>query len=772
MKARNFIVYIFFSFIIIFFSFPVRGEATALIDRISGEDRYMTAVEISKSGWDSSINVVLATGLEFPDALCAAPLAKKLVAPILLTDKTELSIGVSGELTRLGVKNAYIIGGFGAVSLDVENAINSMGIKCTRIYGSDRYNTSLEIAEYISKNFGSPSEIAVATGENFPDALSIAPIAALKEMSIILTMPSSISDGMDKYIKDHYIKKAYVVGGVGAVSDNVLNALPSPERIKGNDRYSTNAAVLTRFSSDLEFGTSYMATGREFPDALSGSALAAKTSSPIVLTDLAPEQSTRGFLEGKLSQMENLIILGGEGAVPSSPVQDIILGKKPSGEFNAASISGLNESIRLSTVQGGAGSVKLTPNALDANGTKLGEVTFEFLSSNSNIASVDSSGTVKAVSGGVCAVTVKTKNAAYEKSKVIIVNVDSKMEISDIAKLSSGVVYIEVSDSMGRVFGSGSGFIISPDGKVITNYHVMEGAHYADVILENGSKYEVDSILNSSAEKDIAILKLRDASNLPTVNLGDSRGLKIGDGVVAIGSPIGYKNTVSTGIVSGFRESDLRVGQDIQITAPISSGSSGGALFDMYGMVAGITYAVSVDGQNINFAIPIDDAKSMINSGTEVKLSYEDGTNDSEAIRDGLSSNIMNNFSPQAVGGLTLGLDDANVTMSVEGDDYVFIFLTMYRENYYNFLQSIINNKSAISNIEKWMASIGNEGVKVYSGRKIYGSLWYYDEMEGYPDVFPSEEISYDFDTDMWKVDHEVLMFTNETGSQFTFKWY
>lgn len=184
--------------------------------------------------------------------------------------------------------------------------------------------------------------------------------------------------------------------------------------------------------------------------------------------------------------------------------------------------------------------------------------------------------------------------------------------IKAIAKNSNAVVIIEELDKDNKVVGMGSGFIVSTDGKVITNYHVISWAETLQVTLENGSKYMVDGILGYNKDKDIAILKLKNAVTLPIVQLGDSDKLEIGDDIVAIGNPEGYQNSVSNGIISGLgRTSAIRDGKDIQFTAGITYGSSGGALFNMKGEVVGVTNSGYTSG-NLGFAIPINEVKAYL----------------------------------------------------------------------------------------------------------------------------------------------------------------
>ena len=183
---------------------------------------------------------------------------------------------------------------------------------------------------------------------------------------------------------------------------------------------------------------------------------------------------------------------------------------------------------------------------------------------------------------------------------------------------SAAVVYITVYDSSGTETAQGSGFIISSDGEVVTNYHVIQGAYSAKVTLSDATTtYDVAGVLGYTSNGDMAILKLDNASNLPTVTLGDSSTVAIGDEVTAIGSPEGYQNTLSSGLISGIRTSDTRSGYtDIQTDTPITHGSSGGALFNSYGEVIGITYSGVDAAGDLNFAIPINDLKSLLNVTT------------------------------------------------------------------------------------------------------------------------------------------------------------
>ncbi len=297
--------------------------STVITERLQGKDRFETAIAISMAGWPISENIVLATGENFPDALSAAPLAKQLNAPILLVGKT-LDSAIETEINRLKVINVYIVGGEGVVSNNIKEQLEGKNLTVTRLSGNDRYETSLTIANYIFDYFSVGSEIVVATGEGFPDALSIAPVAASMAMPILLSPKTELPESVQRYIIDKNVKKAFVVGGTGVLSERVMQQLPSPERVFGADRFETNIAVLNRFASDLTFDKVYVATGSNFPDALAGSALAPITLSPIILIINIPEQISKDFVLSKISIISKVKVLGGAGVVSETAIGDLL----------------------------------------------------------------------------------------------------------------------------------------------------------------------------------------------------------------------------------------------------------------------------------------------------------------------------------------------------------------------------------------------------------------------------------------------------------------
>jgi Trypsin-like peptidase domain len=174
---------------------------------------------------------------------------------------------------------------------------------------------------------------------------------------------------------------------------------------------------------------------------------------------------------------------------------------------------------------------------------------------------------------------------------------------------SPAVVLIEALGSDGKVASTGSGLLVSTDGKLLTNYHVIAHAKQATVRLANGDAYDLVEVIAVDKRKDIAFLKIA-AVDMPVVKLGRSNSVEVGQTVYSIGSPLGLQNTLSQGLVSGVREMDgYRL---FQISAPISHGSSGGPIFNLNGEAIGIAVLTIEGGQNLNFAIPIDYARGML----------------------------------------------------------------------------------------------------------------------------------------------------------------
>ena len=223
---------------------------------------------------------------------------------------------------------------------------------------------------------------------------------------------------------------------------------------------------------------------------------------------------------------------------------------------------------------------------------------------------IDSTRNTQSAFAGTAAAsgTLMTPGQVYASSVDSVVAISATVQSSSIYGITEGTA-------------AGSGFILTEDGYVITNCHVVEGATAVSVITHDGSEYEA-KVVGSDSTNDIAVLKI-EATGLPATTLGSSDDLIVGDMVVAIGNPLGELTATQTvGYVSGKDRdvsTDGSVINMIQTDAAINSGNSGGPLFNMYGEVVGVTTAkysgttgsgATIEG--IGFAIPIDDVKGII----------------------------------------------------------------------------------------------------------------------------------------------------------------
>lgn len=176
---------------------------------------------------------------------------------------------------------------------------------------------------------------------------------------------------------------------------------------------------------------------------------------------------------------------------------------------------------------------------------------------------------------------------------------------------SNSVIMLSCYDKNGELYCSGSAFAAFEEGVFVTNCHVIEGEVYSiKAQMETGLEFKISSVVAYDADRDLAILRTEAKTGLEPLPLGKSADLERGEKVIAIGSPLGLINTLSIGLNSGtIKNEDEQV--FLQFSAAISHGSSGGALFNNEGEVIGITSASYTEGQNLNLAIPIEDAVEL-----------------------------------------------------------------------------------------------------------------------------------------------------------------
>ena len=301
--------------------------------RISGMRQIDTAIEVSKAGWPHNADtdtIILANCDLFPDALVAAPLSHKLNAPILLTPKGGVDAKVLQEIKRLGATNIIILGGVGALSSQVATDLQSAGLNnLERIFGYDQFETAQKVADRV----GSKGQVILASGEQYPDALSIAAYAGATETPILLTqaktMPKRTEEKLNSLQKIGALH-TIVVGGEAVVSGATLGCLNSvPQRLSGNDQYDTAAAVFGFARGVLTSQTAYLVTGENFPDALAVGGLAAKQNAGIVMTQRpCLPASTYNLLSTSTASLLKVAIVGGSTVVPDR-IKQILEGTVP-----------------------------------------------------------------------------------------------------------------------------------------------------------------------------------------------------------------------------------------------------------------------------------------------------------------------------------------------------------------------------------------------------------------------------------------------------------
>lgn len=183
-------------------------------------------------------------------------------------------------------------------------------------------------------------------------------------------------------------------------------------------------------------------------------------------------------------------------------------------------------------------------------------------------------------------------------------------------RASPSVIQVVAHDRQGRPTCTGTGFLVSKKGLIVTNYHVIQNAYTAQVILADNTKLAVSGLASRDGMADLAILKVPYVFKAEPLELGQDE-LPIGAKVYAIGNPRGFSNTMSDGLVSGYRGTERT--KRVQTTAPISPGSSGGPLFGADGRVVGVTTSARSDGQNLNFAVPASNITQLLRQSESSK---------------------------------------------------------------------------------------------------------------------------------------------------------
>lgn len=327
--------FIFIIILVLLITFPKDALATTYL-RLSETDRYKTAIAVNKelfpTGPYSDLPIVIASGKDFPDALSGATLS----CSILLTRGNILSEEVKNEIVRMGSSVIGILGGVAVISAYMETQLRDLGVQVERIQGQNRYETNVAIAEqvYNPKSAEAPAKIFIASGENFPDALSSATPAILEGAVILLVQKDKIPNPVKNYLNsiDKGIEYIYIIGGEGVISSSVEERLKSYTssitRIGGVNRYDTSYLIAQTFFSNLPFQEEsflVFVSGENFPDALPSGLLATVSETPILLTqkNKLPTEIEKFVKKFDRQKVNTAYIVGGEAVVSEQVVNDI-----------------------------------------------------------------------------------------------------------------------------------------------------------------------------------------------------------------------------------------------------------------------------------------------------------------------------------------------------------------------------------------------------------------------------------------------------------------
>lgn len=317
-------------------------DYSAYTTPVAGATRFETAVAASKQAFANGAAdaVIIASGVNWPDALGASVLAGVANGPILLTNPTSLPAGVAAEIVRIGAREIIVVGGPAAISDRVLTSLRALpGVTVVRIGGNTRYETAALIAAEAVRRTAAAGgtydgTAFFATGTNFPDALAASSFAANTGRPILLTSPAGLSREAASALRDLGVSRAIVLGGEGAVSSRVASDLASAVgdanvvRLGGNDRYATANAIIDFClpESTLGFRGMAVAVGQGFPDALAGGVMAARTGTFLTLTPYAYlDAKTAQRLLDNAEEVGRARVLGGVRVVPPIVRESIAL---------------------------------------------------------------------------------------------------------------------------------------------------------------------------------------------------------------------------------------------------------------------------------------------------------------------------------------------------------------------------------------------------------------------------------------------------------------
>ncbi|HWQ43630.1 MAG TPA: cell wall-binding repeat-containing protein [Desulfosporosinus sp.] len=311
--------------------------AFAVSNRIGSQtsDNVALSVEVAKQGWQTATNVILTRDDQFSDALAAAPLSKKLDAPILMTGSSNLDDRTLAEIHELGARNVYIVGGTVAIAQSIQDSL-SKGFDVTRIAGQQGYDTAALISP--SVGIDATHTVYLANAHAIPDAIAISAFAAEQGNPILLTETDTLPASTIQVLSDLKASNVVLLGGtavIGTSVENMLRANYSVKRWGGFDRYDTQNVILENLlNTDTPQSPLYItsglvrqddvSSGKPYADALLTAALAAKTGGFVAMVpqDILPS-SLNYFLLFNKGYIKRAVVVGNNSGVSSDLEQQL-----------------------------------------------------------------------------------------------------------------------------------------------------------------------------------------------------------------------------------------------------------------------------------------------------------------------------------------------------------------------------------------------------------------------------------------------------------------
>lgn len=316
----------------------VMTTATGVVSRVSGTDRYGTAVAASKRAFEDGTcqTVVLASGAAFPDALSASSLVGAVSGSLLLSRPDALPDSVITEIRRLGADEVYVVGGPAAIGDVVTDRLANMGVSVRRVFGRDRYATSVAVAREVAAITGLPaSEVIVTRGDVFADAVAASGVASGLSIPVLLTQSTALPAAAEVYLTETTPQTVVLLGGTAAISPTVETQITEitddlvgaeVTRVSGLNRYSTTKNFATWcLDRGWTQGTHVaVANGASFPDALSAGAAVGRDHGCVLLTRKEQlDSEPRSYIRLRRLGLTSAIVYGGPAAVSSRALFDI-----------------------------------------------------------------------------------------------------------------------------------------------------------------------------------------------------------------------------------------------------------------------------------------------------------------------------------------------------------------------------------------------------------------------------------------------------------------